>query len=143
MATVKQGRSGRLWLACALAAVAIAPAQAQTATEIVLHNFPGPAKAATPYTGVIRDSAGNLYGTTVDGGTGNKGTVYRVDTAGHRTVLYSFTGGADGSDRRQLLESVGLWWPPVGCGTDFRAAVGTSAAATPRILRGTARTDPV
>src|ERR1039458_1640773 len=91
MAKLHPGRSGRLWLACALASVAIAPARAQTATEIVLHNFPGPAKAATPYAGVIRDSAGNLYGTTVDGGTANEGAVYRVDTAGHRTVLYSFT----------------------------------------------------
>jgi uncharacterized repeat protein (TIGR03803 family) len=86
-----------LWLACALAVIGIAPARAQT-TEIVLHNFPGPAKATTPYAGVIRDSAGNLYGTTVDGGTANEGAVYRVDTAGHRTVLYSFTGGADGSE---------------------------------------------
>jgi uncharacterized repeat protein (TIGR03803 family) len=45
---------------------------------------------------VIRDSAGNLYGTTFDGGLG-AGVVYKVDATGHETVLYSFIGGTDGS----------------------------------------------
>jgi uncharacterized repeat protein (TIGR03803 family) len=45
---------------------------------------------------VIRDSAGNLYGTTYSGGSVNVGAVYKLDTTGHETVLYSFTFGADG-----------------------------------------------
>jgi uncharacterized repeat protein (TIGR03803 family) len=45
---------------------------------------------------LIRDSAGNLYGTTVGGGTPGFGVVFEVDAAGKETVLYSFTGGADG-----------------------------------------------
>src|ERR1039458_1922302 len=86
-----------LWLACALAVIGIAPARAQT-TEIVLHNFaPPPPHGSFPFAGVIRDSAGNLYGTTNHGGAANAGVVYKVDTAGHQTVLYSFGGGADGS----------------------------------------------
>ena len=86
-----------LWLACALAVIGIAPARAQT-TEIVLHSFaPHPPKGSFPFAGVIRDSAGNLYGTTNHGGAANAGVVYKVDTAGHQTVLYSFGGGADGS----------------------------------------------
>ena len=45
--------------------------------------------------GVIRDSAGNLYGTTTQGGAYFYfGTVFKLDTAGNETVLYSFTGGA-------------------------------------------------
>jgi uncharacterized repeat protein (TIGR03803 family) len=53
---------------------------------------------------VIRDSAGNLYGTTSDGGAcGYCGVVFKVDTAGRETVLYSFTGNADG------LNSLGLF----------------------------------
>jgi uncharacterized repeat protein (TIGR03803 family) len=48
------------------------------------------------YAGVIRDAAANLYGTTLRGGTAGAGIVYKLDTAGNETVLYSFTGGADG-----------------------------------------------
>jgi uncharacterized repeat protein (TIGR03803 family) len=85
------------WLACGLAAMGVAMAQAQNASEIVLHNFEGFApNGAYPFAGVIRDSAGNLYGTTPNGGATYTGVVYKVNSAGHQTVLHSFTGGADG-----------------------------------------------
>jgi uncharacterized repeat protein (TIGR03803 family) len=87
-------RTGLLWLACALAAVGMV--QAQTDTETVLHSFTSPPKGANPYAGVIRDSAGNLYGTTSSGGAKDAGTVFKVNASGLETVLYSFTGGADG-----------------------------------------------
>jgi uncharacterized repeat protein (TIGR03803 family) len=61
-----------------------------------LFNFTGAPGGTEPKTGVTRDSAGNLYGTTSFGGAANAGVVYKVDTTGHETVLYSFTGGADG-----------------------------------------------
>ena len=64
--------------------------------ETVLYSFTGEAGGAYPYSGVIRDSAGNLYGTTQSGGAANAGVVYKVDSEGNETVLYSFTGGADG-----------------------------------------------
>ena len=65
--------------------------------ETVLHSFTGGADGKTPSSGVIRDSAGNLYGTTILGGTANRGVIYMVDPTGKETVLYRFTGGADGS----------------------------------------------
>jgi uncharacterized repeat protein (TIGR03803 family) len=84
-------------LASVLAAVGILPAQAQTASEIVMESFGRPPLyGAKPAGGVIRDSAGNLYGTTIKGGQRGVGAVYQLDTAGHQKVLYSFTGGADG-----------------------------------------------
>jgi uncharacterized repeat protein (TIGR03803 family) len=87
-----------LWLACLFAATAIAPAHAQTPTEIVMHSFaPDPPKGAGPYAGVIRDAAGNLYGTTSAGGAWNQGVVYKVTPSGQESVLYAFTGGADGA----------------------------------------------
>jgi uncharacterized repeat protein (TIGR03803 family) len=46
------------------------------------------------YSGVIRDATGNLYGTTVTGGTANKGTIFKVDITGTRSVLHSFSLGA-------------------------------------------------
>jgi uncharacterized repeat protein (TIGR03803 family) len=127
------------WLACALAALAIAPALAQTTypngtnpkagvirdsvgnlygttesggaesvgsdpyccgvvykldptgNEKVLYSFKGTPDAATPQTGLIADSEGNLYGTTINGGTAGSGAVYKLDRAGRETVLYRQT----------------------------------------------------
>ena len=45
---------------------------------------------------MISDSAGNLYGTTGAGGTAQAGVVYKLNTAGQETVLYSFPGATDG-----------------------------------------------
>src|ERR1017187_6084543 len=81
-----------------LAVLGTRPAQAQTTIETVLHNFASPLpKGGLPLAGVIRDSAGNLYGTTSWGGAANAGVVYKLNASGNYTVLYSFTGGADGA----------------------------------------------
>jgi len=76
----------------------------------VLHNFASPPRGAYPDWGVIRDSAGNLYGTTNGsfsdvggGGTRNAGVVFEVDIFGNETVLYSFTGEADGSSPNGVI----------------------------------------
>ena len=53
-----------------------------------------------PYSGVIFDSSGNLYGTFVDGGAYNAGTVFQLSHSGSgwtQHTLYTFTGGSDGS----------------------------------------------
>jgi uncharacterized repeat protein (TIGR03803 family) len=63
--------------------------------ETILYSFTGGADGSAP-NGVIRDSAGNLYGTTYQGGASNAGVVFKVDTSGNETVLYTFTGSADG-----------------------------------------------
>jgi uncharacterized repeat protein (TIGR03803 family) len=87
-------RAGLRCLACAMAAAGMAPAQV---SETVLHNFASPPRGANPYSGVIRDSSGNFYGTAYGGGAENAGDVYKLNTAGQVVVLYSFTGGSDGS----------------------------------------------
>src|SRR5438128_1159205 len=46
-----------------------------------------------PNTGLVTDSAGNLYGTTKGGGINNGGTVFRLSPAGggwSETFLYTF-----------------------------------------------------
>jgi uncharacterized repeat protein (TIGR03803 family) len=72
-------------------------------TLSVLYSFSGGIDGAQPYKGVTLDSHGDLYGTTVTGGTGRCeggcGVVYKL-THAHgwkQNVIYSFTGGSDGS----------------------------------------------
>jgi uncharacterized repeat protein (TIGR03803 family) len=71
-----------------------------TGHETVLHSFAGPpADGANPYAGLVRDSAGNLYGTTVMGGGSRKGVIFKLDSSGHETILHSFAGlPADGAN---------------------------------------------
>jgi uncharacterized repeat protein (TIGR03803 family) len=68
-------------------------------TEKLLYSFRGGGDGQYPYAGLIKDSSGNLYGTTQGGGSLNAGTVFElVNSSGSYTenVLYSFTGGGDG-----------------------------------------------
>jgi uncharacterized repeat protein (TIGR03803 family) len=75
--------------------VLAASLQAQTLT--VLHSFAGGSGGSSPFSGVVRDAAGNLYGATGSGGSGF-GTVFKLDSGGNYTVLHTFAGGpTDGS----------------------------------------------
>ena len=66
--------------------------------ETVLYSFTGGNDGANPYSGVVLDSTGNLYGTTYNGGALKAGVVYKVSLSGQETVLYTFTGGTDGGN---------------------------------------------
>lgn len=62
----------------------------------VLYAFTTVADGAHPEAGLVMDSTGNLYGTTLQGGSVDGGTVFKIDTSGNETVLHSFTGHPDG-----------------------------------------------
>ena len=70
-------------------------------TENVLYSFTGGTDGARPQGGLAIDGAGNLYGTTSDGGVPNVycGTVFSLspsESGWTFTILHTFTGGKDG-----------------------------------------------
>jgi uncharacterized repeat protein (TIGR03803 family) len=67
-------------------------------TETMLYSFNGP-DGEFPTGDMVFDNAGNLYSTTSEGGSKGLGTVFRLTPSNGgwtQTVLYNFTGGADG-----------------------------------------------
>jgi uncharacterized repeat protein (TIGR03803 family) len=74
-----------------------ATAWAANTTKLV-YSFGGASDGEYTDTELVRDSAGNLYGSSVQGGTFGGGTVFQITPAGVHTVLYNFTGGADGGE---------------------------------------------
>ena len=117
-----------------LAAVVAQSARAQTYT--VLYTFTGGKDGGNSTADLVRDAKGNLYGTTSKGGASNDGTVFKLDTAGKETVLYSFKGGKDGASPLAglLRDSAGNLYGTTGagggtgcknnagCGTVFKVA---------------------
>jgi len=57
----------------------------------------------SPDSGVTLDTKGNIYGTAPGGGAYGYGVLYEVTAAGQYSILYSFTGGADGGTPRNAL----------------------------------------
>jgi uncharacterized repeat protein (TIGR03803 family) len=65
--------------------------------QSVLHNFgSGPNNGTFPYAGLLRDAAGNFFGTTSSGGLGGNGTVFELDPGGNQTMLYALPGKLEG-----------------------------------------------
>src|SRR5450631_933590 len=60
--------------------------------ETTLHSFSGSPDGYGPLAGLIKDSDGNLYGTTAYGGLYSFGTIFKVSKTGVETVLYRFRG---------------------------------------------------
>jgi uncharacterized repeat protein (TIGR03803 family) len=109
--------------------------------ETMLYTFSGAIAGpdgALPSSGLVADAAGDLYGTTIAGGSFNSGIcssgcgiIFKVNPSGEETILYTFTGGADGLapngiifDRAGNLYGTARWSGQNGecCGTVFKLA---------------------
>jgi hypothetical protein len=70
--------------------------------EKVIHRFTGGNDGAGPEGDLIFDAKGSLYGTAATAGTRLNGVVFRLSPSRSgrwvETVLYAFTGGADGTN---------------------------------------------
>jgi hypothetical protein len=101
---------GSTGLLLALAAGADKPSAQKPASEKVIYSFAGGSDGAYPQSDLILDSAGNLYGTTSQGGVGCNGqgcgTVFELKRSQNgwtKDILYSFAGGSDGEGPRAGL----------------------------------------
>jgi uncharacterized repeat protein (TIGR03803 family) len=68
-----------------------------------LYSFTNGIDGANPYAGLTQGTNGAFYGTTINGGSNNNGTIFEITPAGTLTSLYSFTNGVDGSQPRAAL----------------------------------------
>ncbi len=74
-----------------------------TGAYTILYSFTGGVDGGLPAGGVVRDSAGNLYGTASGGGTDGQGVAFELSPNGSgfwtETVLHQFlANGVDGED---------------------------------------------
>jgi uncharacterized repeat protein (TIGR03803 family) len=128
-------------ISCAAPGCGVIYEVSPSGSQKVLYEFTGGANGGAPFYGPLRDSAGNLYGTTPGGGDlscslnlgEGCGTVWKLDTAGNFSVLYSFTGTTDGAVPYAglVMDFSGNLYgdasgggdlscsPPFGCGTVF------------------------
>ncbi len=67
--------------------------------ETLLHSFGGTNDGVSPAGALVFAANGDMYGTTIGGGTGGGGTVYRMYLSSgvwHETVVHNFGYGPDG-----------------------------------------------
>ena len=71
-----------------------------------LYRFRGGMDGANPYEPMLIAVNGILFGTTSAGGSANKGTVFKITTAGSEAVVHSFGESSDGSTPTMGLTNV-------------------------------------
>jgi len=118
----------KLFMLVAVLGLFVAAARSSRAqTLTTLYAFTGGTYGGNPTAGLVRDAKGNLYGTTVNGGTYGNGTVFEVSAGGKGTVLHSFAGSPDGAnpwaglvrDGKGDLYGATYWGGTYGGGTVF------------------------
>lgn len=99
-AGLTQGRDGRLYGTTYAGGTyglgTVFKQRTEGTANLTLHSFSG-LDGANPVGGLSLARDGSYYGTTSSGGAFNHGEVFKITPGGVLTVLYSFTGGADGT----------------------------------------------
>ena len=101
-------RSRAVLEAFAILLIAVFPRPGVSQTFTVLHAFVAGPDGAAPYGGLVRDRAGNFYGTTSTGGTFGNGTIYKITPSGQEKILHRFIKAEGGSPMDSLtIDSAG------------------------------------
>ncbi|HEX4113822.1 MAG TPA: choice-of-anchor tandem repeat GloVer-containing protein [Stellaceae bacterium] len=127
-------RFGICRLICGLTLALSVPPGAHAKAFRVLYAFAGGNDGAVPSGDLIVDKAGNLYGTTAQGGAHDNGAVFKLAPDGTETVLYSFQAeNRDGARPygRLLMDKAGNLYGTTfygsgnacGCGAVFKLAL--------------------
>ncbi|HLY02899.1 MAG TPA: choice-of-anchor tandem repeat GloVer-containing protein [Candidatus Cybelea sp.] len=121
-------------------------------TEKVLHGFRGEIDGTSPEGALIFDAAGNLYGTTAEGGERDDGTIFELtpqrNGSWEKSTLHSFTNDeGSGPEGKLAFDSAGNLYGTTefsgayrsacggyGCGTAFELKPGTSGTWTLKVL---------
>jgi len=100
-----------------LALSSIQAAQAQTFN--VLYTFNGQ-DGLNPIGSLVRDDAGNLYGTTFFGGPYTNGVAFKLTESGEESTLFNFNGGSEGGfpNSSLILDQAGNLYGPAGEGVN-------------------------
>jgi uncharacterized repeat protein (TIGR03803 family) len=96
--------------------------------EKVLYSFAGSGDLFYPSAALTFDASGNLYGTASSGGSFGHGGVFELKPSGdawQETILYSFTGGADGGNPFNSLvwDSAGNLYSTANGGGEYASGV--------------------
>jgi uncharacterized repeat protein (TIGR03803 family) len=82
-------------------------------TETVLHAFTGGSDGGAPICDLVADSAGNLYGTTAQGGgASGSGVVFKLAGTGFVTVPFNAFSGKLESGTPLILTPASPWGAP-------------------------------
>lgn len=111
----------------------LTPESGDNWTETILYSFTNGADGGNPFSGVILDSSGNLYGNNSSAGALFEGVVYQLMPAGPpwtENTLANFSGGSTGSpplstlimDGSRNLYGTGEGLGPEGGGTVYEVS---------------------
>jgi uncharacterized repeat protein (TIGR03803 family) len=104
--------------------------------ETVLWSFGSMGDGSGPYGSLIADAQGNLYGMTAGGGAYYSGTIFKIDSQGVESVLWSFGSMGDGSgpygsliaDAQGNLYGMTYYGGVYGAGTVFKLTLGSTVS---------------
>ena len=112
-----------------------------TGNFVSAFSFPGAGDGANPHCNLIAGADGNLYGTTISGGTNGQGAIFSVSSNGTLTTVYSFIGGiSSGAPMAGLVQAAdgsfyGTGEPGSSAGSIFRLTT-NGAYSLPHIFSG-------
>jgi uncharacterized repeat protein (TIGR03803 family) len=106
----------------------LAPSSGGQWTEAILHTFSGGNDGGNPYAGLIRDQAGNMYGTTAYGGSANIGAVFSLSQATgggwtENTIYWLPGNDGDGPAGNLIADSAGNYYGTVSGGLYLNGAI--------------------